>query len=611
MLRLRRICSAVGNNAVRFVSCSATVANPESHMRTIFGLDTESVKLTDQDGSPSGRKEFLCWNTPFKDPNDPTSGRGDSLVQTARLFTQLILRGVRAIAFCRVRTVCELMLQAVRGELQKLGRNDVAQRVMSYRGGYTPQDRRRIEKEMFEGHLLGIVATNALELGVDIGSLDAVLMVNFPSSISAFRQQSGRAGRRNKDSLSVLVGGSFPIDQHYMTHPSELFSKPNTALALDLQSVRDGHLQCAAHEMPIHPLQDQKYFGAGLPELAESQLVPDLVGFYHSHPSFHPYPPRMVAIRDTEDPGYAVVDIARNIVLEELEASRAIFSLYEGGIFLHQGRTYLIRTVSTEQRIARVEAVNVSWTTSPRDFTDVDPVQTLQTCPPASFGKIKVETHVFGFFKMDKQKRILDSVDVDTPPLIEQTQGFWINMDENTLLLLRRRKINAAAAIHSAQHAVLALLPESDLRTECKAPEKEWAGKKTSRRRPARLVFYERRAGTGASRVGFGAIGGILERARERVEGCRCREGCAECCLGSRCSEGMRVVSKRGAGVVLRAVLGVEEPEEEVEVVEEKGWDSGSVVPVWSTGIGGAGRGLVLEDASDVGEPSRLANCVL
>lgn len=169
MRRLRRICSAVGNHDVRFISCSATISNPIEHMRNIFGID--SVRLTDVDGSPSGRKEFLCWNTPFKAADDPSSGRADSISEAARIFAQLILRGVRTIAFCRIRTACELVLRAVRAELQRLGRGEVTDRVMGYRGGYIPQDRRRIEKEMFEGRIMGIVATNALELGVDIGSL--------------------------------------------------------------------------------------------------------------------------------------------------------------------------------------------------------------------------------------------------------------------------------------------------------------------------------------------------------------------------------------------------------------------------------------------------------
>jgi len=554
-------------------------------MRTIFGID--SVHLTDEDGSPSGRKEFLCWNTPFKDPNDPSSGRGDSITEAAKIFAQLILRGVRTISFCRVRNVCELMLQAVRTQLQRLEHGDVVNRVMGYRGGYTPQDRRRIEKEMFEGHLLGIVATNALELGVDIGSLDAVLIVNFPYSISNLRQQSGRAGRRNKDSLSILVGGAYPIDQHYMSHPIELFTKPNLSLSIDLENplTLESHVQCAAYELPIEPQRDKIYFGSSLPSIAASHLLPDSSGFYNPSPRFLPSPSRLVPIRDTEEPGYAVVDTtnSRNIVLEELEPSRAPFTLYEGGIFLHQGRTYFVRSVShSPQQLASVEAVNVSYTTSPRDFADIDPTHTLLTSPlphtTISYGAITVSTKVFGYFKLDRRNRILDAVELDTPAITRHTHGVWIDLPPSILELMVKHKLNPAAGIHAASHAILSLLPTDGLRTECKAPEKEFAQVQTRRKLPGRLVFYEQRA-AGGGRMAWEAMRGVLERARERVEGCLCEKGCVECCLGN-CKEGNLVVSKRGAGVVLRGVLGMVVDEEALEgKEEERGWDNGTVVP--------------------------------
>jgi len=418
MRRLRRICAAVGNRHVRFVSCSATVANPEEHMRTIFGV--ENIKLTDFDGSPSGRKEFLCWNTPFKDPKDPSSGRGDAMAETARLFCQLILRGIRVIAFCRVRKQCEVLITAVRKEAGALERPDLAARIMGYRGGYAPQDRRRIEKEMFEGKLMGIVATNALELGVDIGSLDAVITVGFPYTIANLRQQSGRAGRRNKDSLSVLVGDCFPTDQYYMENPDEIFTKPNCELQVDLQNmlVLEGHIQCAAFEMPIRPDEDKLYFGKQLPEIAEERMVKDPLGFYHCNERFRPQPSKCVAIRDTEDGHFAVIDITngRNIVLEEVEPSRAFFTIYQGGIFLHQGYTYLVKEFSPELKYAKVTLVKVDWTTQQRDYTDVDPIETeaIRRIPDslsrAFYGAIKIRAVVFGFFKIDKKRRILDAV---------------------------------------------------------------------------------------------------------------------------------------------------------------------------------------------------------
>lgn len=425
MRRLRRICAAVGNRHVKFVSCSATVANPEEHMRTIFGL--ANIKLVDFDGSPSGRKEFLCWNTPFKDPKDPSSGRGDAIAETAKLFCQLILRGIRVIAFCRVRKQCEVLITAVRNEATNLERPDVAARTMGYRGGYAPEDRRNIEKEMFDGKLMGIVATNALELGVDIGSLDAVITVGFPYTIANLRQQSGRAGRRNKDSLSVLVGDCFPTDQYYMENPDEIFTKPNCQLQVDLQNmlVLEGHIQCAAFEMPIRPHDDKLYFGKQLPEIAEERMVKDRLGFYHCNERFRPQPSKCVAIRDTEEGHFAVIDITNghNVVLEEVEPSRAFFTIYEGGIFLHQGYTYLVKEFSPEQKYAKVTLVKVDWTTQQRDYTDVDPIETeaIRRIPyslsRAFYGAIKIRAVVFGFFKVDKRRRILDAVQVDNPPI--------------------------------------------------------------------------------------------------------------------------------------------------------------------------------------------------
>ena len=575
MRRLRRICAAVGNRHLKFISCSATVANPEEHMRTIFGV--EKIKLTDFDGSPSGRKEFLCWNTPFKDPKDPSSGRGDAMAETARLFCQLILRGVRVIAFCRVRKQCEVLITAVRNEAANLERIDLAARVMGYRGGYAPQDRRKIEKEMFEGKLMGIIATNALELGVDIGSLDAVITVGFPYTIANLRQQSGRAGRRNKDSLSVLVGDCFATDQYYMDNPDEIFTKPNCELQVDLQNmlVLEGHIQCAAFEMPIRPDEDSRYFGKQLPEIAEERMVKDPLGFYHCNERFRPHPSKCVAIRDTEDGHFAVIDITngRNIVLEEVEPSRAFFTIYEGGIFLHQGYTYLVKEFSPEQKIAKVTLVKVDWTTQQRDYTDVDPIETeaIRRIPDslsrAFYGAIKIRAVVFGFFKVDKKRRILDAVQVDNPPIEIFSKGMWLDVPKSALDILNSRHLNVAGAIHAAEHAIMSLMPQfvistpGDVRTECKNAIKEFAKKETSRKRPARLTFYDAKGGAGGSGIStkaFEFVDLLLARACERVGACHCSEGCVECVCSEICKEQNVVMSKAGSEVILKTLLGRE-----------------------------------------------------
>jgi DEAD/DEAH box helicase domain-containing protein len=616
MRRLRRICAALGNRHVKFISCSATVANPLEHFKTIFGI--ENVRMTDFDGSPSGRKEFLCWNTPYKDPADPASGRGDTREEAARLFCQLILRGVRVIAFCRVRRQCEALVAAVKQELAALERPECMARVMGYRGGYTPQDRRRIESEMFDGKLMGIIATTALELGVDIGSLDAVITVGFPYTIANLRQQSGRAGRRNKDSLSVLIGDCFPSDQYYMNNPDEIFTKPNCELQVDLQNmlVLEGHIQCAAHELPIRPDEDAAYFPKNLAEIAEERLVKDELGFYHCSERYRPYPSKMVAIRDTEEEHFAIVDIShgKNAVLEELEASRAFFTLYDGGIFLHQGNTYLVKEFNPERKIAKVELVRVDWTTQQRDFTDVDPIETeaIRRIPDslsrAFYGKIKIQQTVFGFFKLDKKRRILDAVQVDNPPIILYSKGMWLDVPKAALEILVERRLNVAGAIHAAEHAVLSLMPNfvismpGDVRTECKIGIKEFAQKETARKRPARLTFYDAKggpSGSGISTKAFEFIDLLLKQALRRVEACHCYEGCVECVASEICKHANEVMSKAGSEVILKSLLGMEIDIEALPIGPEDPRDTGIETVVLAETVLGKGRFRDFEDGGE------------
>ncbi|TFY60626.1 hypothetical protein EVJ58_g5016 [Rhodofomes roseus] len=242
---------------------SATIAKPKQHMQSIFGI--EDVEEVTEDGAPSGRKDYLVWNPPLIDPMDETSGRRGSLTEATRLMRFLMARGIRVILFCKIRKSCELAMKALRSELAADGRQDILDRVMAYRGGYSQHDRRKIEAEAFSGNLLGIVATNALELGVDIGVLDAVIMLGFPmGGLASFRQQADQ----------------FPIDQHYVKNPSELFDKPMNDLVIDLDSkvMLEAHLQCAAHEMPLMG-DDAVYFGPYMKEICDTRLTKDKDGW--------------------------------------------------------------------------------------------------------------------------------------------------------------------------------------------------------------------------------------------------------------------------------------------------------------------------------------------
>ncbi|PWN49117.1 P-loop containing nucleoside triphosphate hydrolase protein [Violaceomyces palustris] len=595
MRRLRRICSALGNTSVQFVCCSATVANPKEHMQTIFGV--EDVQVITEDGSPAGSKEWLVWNPPLIDEADPAQGRVSAYAEVSKVFRHLIQRGVRTIIFTKVRRTCEIVMRQVRSDLLLEDRHDVASKVMSYRSGYSPQDRRKIEQDMFKGQLLGIVATSALELGIDIGSLDAVIMLGFPYSISSLRQQAGRAGRRQKDSLAVLIGDPFPMDQHYMRFPDEIFSQPDTALSVDLTNdfVLESHLQCAAEEMPISIEDDTPFFGDHLASLCKTRLVDDGSGFFHCRSELRPNPSRDVAIRGARQVTYSYVDDTPGRrggpkVMEEVEIERAIFEAFEGAVFMHQGLSFICKDLSHDTRIARMVRADVNYHTRPRDHTDTDAMETyrirrLRGSPYlAYYGKVTITSYVWGYFKVDKRANILDAVEVDCPPFVRHTQGLWLDIPLWIIEALTDKMVNAAAAIHAAEHALLSLTPmfvvslAGDVMTECKIAEKEYSRRPSKRKRPARLIFYDNPGQNGGICVkAFEHLDSLIRIAISVIESCRCSNGCPSCVTSVTCAHANLVTSKIGALAVLRGILGREPFDPDVPVQNEAGISSQSL----------------------------------
>ncbi|CAO1628520.1 unnamed protein product [Jaminaea pallidilutea] len=597
MRRLRRICNALGNRHIQFVSCSATVANPREHMQTLFGIT--DVEVVTEDGSPCGKKEWLIWNPPLIDDKDPKQGRVSAYAEVSKIFRHLVERGVRTIIFTKVRRTCEIVISQVRKDLLLDNRHDIVDKVMSYRSGYSAVDRRKIEQDMWQGSLLGIVATSALELGIDIGSLDAVIMLGFPYSISSLRQQSGRAGRRLKDSLTVLCCDPFPMDQHYARFPEDVFNQPESALTVDLSNdfVLEAHLQCAAEEMPIHPKDDEVYFGDHLSVLCKNRLVRDDDGFYHCRNELRPNPAREVAIRGARQVTYSYIDATPGRrggpqIMEEVEIDRAIFEAFEGAVFMHQGLSYICKEISHDTRIAKMMQADVNFHTRPRDHTDTDAVETYRiralkgTTSRAYFGKVTITTHVWGYFKVDRRANILDAVDVDCPPFVRHTRGFWIDVPMWIIHLLTEHGINAAAAIHAAEHALLSLTPmfvvsmAGDVRTECKIAEREYLkSKATTRKRPARLIFYDMPGQNGGiCEKAFEHLDGVMRIAIAVIEACSCVDGCQGCVCASTCAYANQVTSKIGALGILRGLAGLE-PFEHPVPQQDEGGHGGSHVP--------------------------------
>ncbi|KAG2226825.1 hypothetical protein INT45_005790 [Circinella minor] len=565
MRRLRRLCDYFGNDSIQFISCSATIKHPDKHMKLVFGVN--NVKLVDEDGAPCGKKEFVVWNPPLLKQSDPHSDRRGAVAEAADLLEYLLSNNIRTIAFCKVRKTCEMLMKQLRESLEKQNKLNMLKKVMSYRGGYMPHERRRIERQMFSGDLLGVVATNALELGVDIGSLDAVLMVGMPWSTSAMWQQSGRAGRRNNDSLAMVITDHNPMDQYYAHHPTELFEKQLDDIQFQVEDnvlVLESHLQCAAEELPIDIEKDQVYFGLRLKEVCENYLVPIGDNKYRPHPRFRPYPAQFVNIRNITEEIYTVIDVTsnRNIVLEEIEASRAAFEIYEGAIFIHQGKPYLVEELNVEKRYAKVHLTRVDWTTQQRDYTNVNALSTSMSKSigstknrwnTVSYGKVQIETIVFGYYKIDKRNRIMDSLEVYMDPFIRESTGIWADVSSSALNRLDQLDIDKMASIHAAAHVLISLLPSFtsstsvDVRTECKSPH-------ATRARPPRIALYETQP-SGIIRQAYQFFTELVTMSVEQIQNCDCENGCPSCVHLASCSEHNVLCSKLGALVILGSLL--------------------------------------------------------
>ncbi|KAF9471178.1 P-loop containing nucleoside triphosphate hydrolase protein [Pholiota conissans] len=509
-------CLNLLDRSILFVSCSATLSNPAEYMSKVFALDASEVQVISNDGAPSGAKDYLIWNPPLVDEMHPTLGRCSSLSEASNVMRFLMKKGFRVILFCKIRKVCELAIKTIKSDLSNEGRLDILDR-----------DRRKIEHDAFSGQLLGIIATNALELGIDIGALDAVIMLGFPMTVSNFKQQAGRAGRRSRDSLAIMVTEPFPIDQHFVQFPSELFDNSLDDLVLDVDNghILEAHLQCAAHEIPL-ALDDARWFGPMTSEICKNKLKRDKDGWYHTHPKFLPSPSRHVSIRCAQEDTYAVVEIKKKgikgtvYMLEEVEVSRALFELYEGGV---------VKEIRHDEKIAQVVREDVNYITSPRRE-----------------------------FFQSKGNVILDAVELITPPWEREALGFWIDLPDNILKLLQMQDIDSAAAIHAAEHAFLnQFVLSQDMKTDCRVVKDENKDDSSSIKRLPRLIFYDAAGKIGgiAARA-FDHVEAILSQAQSVVNNCHCPEGCKSCVQSVMCKDSNLISSKLGASIILNVLLG-------------------------------------------------------
>jgi len=358
--RLRRLAPGV-----RIMLASATVANPVELAERLTGL--EGVALVDRDGSPQPRRQIAMWNPPIID--EALATRRSVIGEAADLLADLLRGGARTICFVKSRRGVELLAKIV-ADLAP----EHADAIAPYRAGYTPQQRRDIEARLVSGELRCVVTTDALELGIDIGALDACLVVTFPGTVASLRQMWGRAGRRGHG-LAVYVAGEDALDQYFCRHPEEFLERPVEAAILDhgSEDVFRSQLVCAALEAPLGMPGDDEIFGAGWRERADElvaagQLVERRGTYVLRHPQ--DYPAARVSLRSASPDSFAVVETSSGELLGTVEAARAFTTVHDGAIYLHQARSYEVQSLEVEQRRALVRPFSGSWYTQPKKETD-------------------------------------------------------------------------------------------------------------------------------------------------------------------------------------------------------------------------------------------------
>ncbi|RME47450.1 MAG: DEAD/DEAH box helicase, partial [Chloroflexi bacterium] len=450
--RLRRICRFYGADP-QFICCSATIANPKEHVQQ---LTAASTVVVDDDGSPSGEKLFVLWNPPFLD--EAKTSRRSANIEATNLFVELVEHGLRTITFVKARKIAELILMYARDRLDKEA-PELKSLIHSYRAGYLPQERRRIERDLFSGRLLGVTATNALELGVDIGSLDATVQVGYPGTIASTWQQAGRAGRGVRESLSILIGLDGPLDQYFMRHPAELFGRSHEHALIDPDNVYilEKHLPCAAYELPI-TAQDERLFGPGFVDAMINLERRHVLEYRHERWYYRgfDYPAQDVSIRAIGEGRYRLINQDTGQQIEEIEASTAFMRVHPGAIYLHQGESYLVTELDQVNRVARAKAVDVNYYTEPRQINDVRIIDTLDRqqagATTAHFGKVMVTEHVIGYRKKQQfTETVLGEEFLDLPPTHFETRAMWWDIPPEVIEAVRRRKLDFLGGIHAAE----------------------------------------------------------------------------------------------------------------------------------------------------------------
>ena len=545
--RLRRLAQVYGADP-QFLLASATIANPGELAARLAGVEPTVV---DTDAAPRAERTILLWNPELLDPE--LGLRASALGDASKLMAELVSRGLRTICFAKSRKAAELIHKFTVERVDSA----TGSRLAPYRAGYTPAQRRDIEKRLVEGELLGVSATDALELGIDIGLLDCAISVGFPGTVSSLRQQWGRAGRRGHG-LAVLVASEDALDQYFVREPETLLQRSVEAAILDHANPRvlDGHVRAAAFEAP---LDDDDRATLGDEALERAALLPDLK---HTKTGYvwagREYPAAQFGLRSTTPDTFAVVEAQSGTVLGIVERERAYSTVHEGAIYLHLGESYLVRELDLQARTAIVTPYKGDFYTQAKKDTNTAIEETLRVerrCGlDLHFGRISVTERVVAYQKKSiRDQSTLETVELDLPETSFETEAIWYLPEPEQLEGLEKMP-KLLGTLHAAEHAMIALLP---LWAMCD----RWdiGGLSTNIHfqtdRPTVFIYDGHSGGVGITERGFNAFEGWVEDTARMLEGCPCSDGCPSCVQSPKCGNLNEMLDKDGARTLLRRMV--------------------------------------------------------
>jgi len=554
MRRLLRLSRHYGSEPCCILS-SATLANPVEFAERLCGL---SFTLVESDGAPRGPRRFVMIN-PYDDPIRPSSVNNEA----ADLICECIRHRVQTLAFSGSRKTAELIALRARERMVRT-RQGRPEDLCSYRAGYLPEERRSIEGRLKSGDLRCVVSTNALELGIDIGSLDAVIMAGYPGTMMATWQQAGRAGRNGTPSAAFLIAGGDPLDQYFMRHPDLFFGAPLERAIIDLENpyILSGQILCAAAELPITS-ENIALFGRdpspAIDALEKERLISKTPrGLVYSG-SRRPH--ELVRMGSISPDSFRVISEGRT--LETLDRNQAFREAHQGAVLLHQGDQYLVDSMDIAHGIIRVSKTEVDYYTRPLKSVEIGVKTVIETTTvkgtPISFGDVEV-TEQYYAYKIIRGDTLLGVEALDLPPLTFSTRALWFSPPAGTMEAIRSKGEDPDGGLHGSEHAFIAMMPlyvlcdRWDIGGVSIPVHAETGG-------PVVFVYDGYEGGIGLSEKAFHLFGTITAHALRLVEECLCETGCPSCIFSPKCGNDNQPLDKRATAYILKALCPTDETE--------------------------------------------------